>query len=556
DPGGCGPGRRGHRRRPQRADGRQPPGGRRLVGARPGGPGHPRRRRTQRPRAAPRLRPRHVQRLLPPGRVLPHDRPSRPGVVRPAVGARPRRARAPHARRGVGHPPPRPRHHRRRPRAPAPRRRGGVAGALRDLGPDRAGARRRPHLTVPARPGRHPAARRPAPRRGPGHRPDAGDPGGVAGPAQVRRSGAGPADLRQRGARGHASGLARVGGLRDDPVDARADGRLPGAARRSAGAHRRPGRPPRGEGRAPGHRHRRLDGGGRGRPGGRRRHRARGPVRRPARRRRGRVGPRAVRAARRPRARPAPGGRGHARVRGGPRHGQGRLGAVGPDPVGVTTGVRPRHGARRRLGGGDDRVAGAGLLGPRPGAPVPADRADDGQRPDPLAGGDRVVLGLHPRPPARVDPRRRARRDHRALGPRRLRAVRRPDAGTPGGPRPRLRLAHPRPSGPRPPRAGGPQRQPHRRGRQRRHGTGPPAAGLPAGPRHARPSGDGDPRPLPRLGRGTPGRRGARLARGERRTGRTVAGPPRPGCERGPEQGQGRGDAPGDRSTARARDCV
>ena len=76
------------------------------------------------------------------------------------------------------------------------------------------------------------------------------------------------------------------------------------------------------------------------------------------------------------------------------------------------------------------------------------------------------------------------------VGPRRPRAVRRPHAGAHRGARTRLRLAGRCPAGARAPRARGPQRQPHRRRRQRRHLPAPPGAGLPPGARDARARGD------------------------------------------------------------------
>ena len=65
--------RRRGRGRPQRAGRGQPPGGRRLAGARARGAADAGRRGPQRPRGAPRLRPRHVQRVLPAGSGVARD---------------------------------------------------------------------------------------------------------------------------------------------------------------------------------------------------------------------------------------------------------------------------------------------------------------------------------------------------------------------------------------------------------------------------------------------------------------------------------------------------
>ena len=80
---------------------------------------------------------------------------------------------------------------------------------------------------------------------------------------------------------------------------------------------------------------------------------------------------------------------------------------------------------------------------------------------------------------------------------------------------PGLRVDHHRAAGPDPTRAGAPQREPGRRGHQRRHRRAPPAAGLPSGA-WARPGRDADPRSVPRLLLGPPGRRGAWSGRQQR----------------------------------------
>ena len=129
----------------------------------------------------------------------------------------------------------------------------------------------------------------------------------------------------------------------------------------------------------------------------------------------------------------------------GPGHDQGQLGA---GPAGAVAGGwrdrrrhrPPRRGLRRagRLRGGPVRRTDAA-------AAVPALRADDHGRPDPVAGRHRVGLGVHARP---AEPglgrrgRRRARRSDRGggrAGRARLRRQRagpaRPVAGRPGGDR-------------------------------------------------------------------------------------------------------------------------
>ena len=78
-----------HRLRAQRPGRGQPPRRRRLVGARPRGPARPRRRRTQRQRAPPRLRARHLQRVLPARRRLSDDQVVPPRGPRPGLDATP-----------------------------------------------------------------------------------------------------------------------------------------------------------------------------------------------------------------------------------------------------------------------------------------------------------------------------------------------------------------------------------------------------------------------------------------------------------------------------------
>ena len=122
-------------------------------------------------------------------------------------------------------------------------------------------------------------------------------------------------------------------------------------------------------------------------------------------------------------------------------------------------------------------AAGAGAV-----APVPADGADDHDRPEPLAGRHRVDVGVHPRPAAGTR-RRRPRRADRRLGRRRRRAVRRPDAGADRAVRARLRRPGAGPPGAVTGRAAAARRQPGRWRRQRRHRPAAPGAGLPAGGR-------------------------------------------------------------------------
>ena len=85
---------RGRRRaqRPGRGQ-RAPRRGLERAGAR--GAAHRRRRGPQRPRAAPRLRARHVQRVLPPRRRLAGDHLAPPRGPRAGLGARSRGARPP-----------------------------------------------------------------------------------------------------------------------------------------------------------------------------------------------------------------------------------------------------------------------------------------------------------------------------------------------------------------------------------------------------------------------------------------------------------------------------
>ena len=81
-----------------------------------------------------------------------------------------------------------------------------------------------------------------------------------------------------------------------------------------------------------------------------------------------------------------------------PGDGQGRL---GPRPARCPwadhAAVRPGHRPRRRLRRADDRGARPGRGARRARPAVPAGRADDDDRPDPVAGRHRVDVGLHAR---------------------------------------------------------------------------------------------------------------------------------------------------------------
>ena len=86
---------------------------------------------------------------------------------------------------------------------------------------------------------------------------------------------------------------------------------------------------------------------------------------------------------------------------------QGRLRAVRAGAVGLAPGVRPGHGAHRRLLRRPASLRRPARRRRHPRPAVPADGADDHHRPDPLTGRDGVTLGLHP--PASAGPRRRRR---------------------------------------------------------------------------------------------------------------------------------------------------
>src|SRR5690606_41514077 len=76
--------------------------------------------------------------------------------------------------------------------------------------------------------------------------------------------------------------------------------------------------------------------------------------------------------------------RGRRAVRLGPRHVQGRLGAVGPDPLGVAGGGPRRNRPPVLRTGRDERLWGAARLGTRPVRASRAPRPDDPRAPVPL----------------------------------------------------------------------------------------------------------------------------------------------------------------------------
>ena len=366
------------------------------------------RRGPQRPRGAPRLRPRHVQRVLPAGRGVARDhRPAARGA-RADVGARPGRARAPVRRRPVGGPAPRPPRHRGRPRRPPRRRRRGLARAVPHLGPHR-----RPRSSTGSpRPSRRCARAPGCCRRWPA--PAASTPSGGSRPRSPRSaassSPARPRSCCSTGNAGHADfplaspgsgvfgvlmtmlgqtvgfpvprggaqqltdalvarctslGAERVTDAEVTAVDVR-DGRVAGVRTRDGQSYATRAVLADVSATAP------L------RPAGRR-------------------------------GAPARAGRArHARLRARPRHRQGGLGALrarSRGPTGPTRAPGTVHIA--------DSVeemtqtlaqVSSGVV---PDRAVPADRPDDVERPLPVARGHRVVLGLHARPAARDDPQRR-----------------------------------------------------------------------------------------------------------------------------------------------------
>ena len=454
---------------------------------------------------------------------------------RPGLGARAGRARAPVRRRAVGAAAPRPRPDRRRARRAARRRRRGLARPVPHLGPHRAA---RWSTASPRRSRRVRAGARLLPalraRRRPRHRADAGHPGRLA---RAASASAGPAArLLLAGNAGHADfplDVARVRRLRRADDDARPDGRASrcraGGAQALTDALVARFTSLGGE----------IETGTRGHPGRRTRRRA-SPASRPAtasgtppavrRRRRRRAAP--LRRLVRDEDLPARRGARDARLRARPRHRQGRLGADRTGPVGRRARRRARHRARRRLRRGDDRRRSArspsGVVPDRPFLLTGQMTTSDPTRSP--AGTESFWAYTHvPQPGA-------TRGDAggeitRALGPRRPRALRRPDAGAHRGARARLR---------RPRRA--PAACSDRTSSRPATPTSSAAPSTAAPPSCTRswssvrcrrcaaarrPAIAG---PLPRLGVGPPRRRRARRGRRQRRPRRAVAPPHPRGC--------------------------
>ena len=426
-----------------------------------------------------------------------------PGGVRAGVDPRPRRAGPPAARRPGRGAQPRPRRHRRVPGRVRAGRRRPVAARVRGVAADLRRAARRAAHAVPAGPGRGPAGRtgfapaaccgwpggsccrcgRWATRCSPARAPRCCSPGWRCTPTwrrtrrpAARSAGCWPCWASSTGSRCRSAGPS---GITDALV--RPAGR-PGRA----GAHRGAG------------------GAGRGRRPARRSAccaptgGATGPAARswPTCRRRRCTGTWSAPVTCRPGCwsdlRGVPVGR---------RHGQGRLGAVGAG----RRGRAPVAGAGTvHLGGDVDGLARyAADLAARPGAdrPVPARRADDHGRPDPVTGRHRVDVGLHP--PAARRPRSTDEDSTRtSSGSRRSWRSTRPASGDCSSwagtwpDRATLEAEEPRPG---------------RRGDQRRHRRGVPAAVPPSGPRPGPGRHAGRPA-LPGRFERPPGRRRARGA--------------------------------------------
>ena len=341
-------------------------------------------------------------------------------------------------------------------------------------------------------------------------------PGRLAGPRALRRTGGPAAARRQRRTRRLPAVVPRVGRLRRADDDARPDGRLPGAARRCPGAHRRARRAL---------------------------HRASAVGSRPA----TPVTRVVVRSGAVTGVTTSDGERYDARVVVADVVAPHLFGGLVRDedlPARVVRGMRDFE-----LDPGTVKVDWA-LTGPVPWAGAPAaapgtvhvaDSVDEmtqtlaqvasGVVPDrPFLLTGQMTTSDASRSPAGTESfwaythvpqpgatrQRRRRRGQRALGPRRPRAVRRPRAGAARGTRARLRRPRRCPPGPRSPRARGAQREPHRRRGQRRHLAAPPGAGLPSRAGDARPRGHRGRGPLPRLGIGAPRRRRARRGRRQR----------------------------------------
>ena len=469
---------------------------------------------------APGLRARHVQRVLPAGRRVADDPVAAAWRSTGCAGGTRRRCSAtplPDGDWALLH---RDRERDRRPASNAhrPGRRRRVARALRGLGPDRRAAPARPALAVPpVRAGLGRLARLPQRRAGSGSCATLLTP--AADLARERFAGDAPA-LLLAGNAGHADiplDAPGSGLMARADVDARPDGRLPGAGGRSRACSRRPW-PAASTA---------LGGEIRCRHRGRRR-RGRAAAGRPA------YAPRTASGSppagpwsptsphRQPVRRPGRAGR-------PPRADRRRACAASScDPATVKVdwaldGPVPwadaaalRTPARVHVADSVEEMTeahGAGRRRAGAGRPVPARRADDARptRPGPPPAPSRC--GPTPTSRSRADLGDagdggiRGDWDHDDCERFADRMQERFERLAPG-----LRLAGPRPAGARAARAGGPQRQPGRRRDQRRHRPAAPAAGLPAGAR-PRPRRDRHRRALPRLGVRPPRRRRPRRVR-------------------------------------------
>ena len=160
------------------------------------------------------------------------------------------------------------------------------------------------------------------------------------------------------------------------------------------------------------------------------------------------------------------------RVPARPGHGQGRLGPRRPGAVGVARRRTPRAPSTSPTPSSEMTEAlGQVAAGVDPGRPFLL--AGQMTTTDPTrspAGTESMWAYTHV--PQQTRARRRRRRHPRRLGRRRLRALRRPDAGPDRGAGARLRRPGPRPPGARAARARGARRQP---GRRRASTAAPPS---------------------------------------------------------------------------------
>ena len=200
----------------------------------------------------------------------------------------------------------------------------------------------------------------------------------------------------------------------------------------------------------------------------------------------------------------------------GPPDHQGQLGAR---PTRAVDGAEGARGAGTvHLGVDHDGLRRHGrrpVRRPDPRAPVPAVRADDHVRPDPLTGGHRVGVGVHARPARATTGRGELLAEHVDRHARRPSSGWRPASGD-------LVLARHVQSPATSRRA---DAEPRRRRHQRRDVRPPPAA-LPPADAGAGSSRDADRRPLPGERVGPPRRRRARCLRLERRPSRPHRGGP------------------------------